>query len=178
VTNIRAAQLEDSRAIAEIHVTAWRESYRDLVPETVLNNLSVSERTDKWRQAIQKMSSNLAYHPIFVAERNGEIVGFADGGPCRSVSLGQEMEIYAIYLLARAKRRGFGSALLRTLAMDFVSKGALSAGVWVLRDNHTARSFYERFGAQCAADRVERRPECDLIEVGYIWSDLRPIISN
>ena len=159
-------------------MTAWRESYRGLVPETVLNNLSVLERAEKWRQAIQRTSPTSVYHAIFVAEQDGEIVGFADGGPCRSAALGQEMEIYAIYLFERVKRRGIGSALLRTLIDDFVSQSALSAGLWVLRDNHPARSFYESFGAQRAAERVERRPGYDLEEVGYIWPDLSSILTK
>jgi ribosomal protein S18 acetylase RimI-like enzyme len=172
VTNIRAANLQDSQAIAEVHVTAWRETYRGLVPETVLKNLSVSERAEKWRQAILGRPANPFYHPIFVEVQDGEIVGFADGGHCRSAALGQEMEIYAIYLFERVKHRGIGSALLRALIGDFVPQGALSAGLWVLRDNHPARSFYESFGAQRAAERVEHRQGYDLEEVGYFWSDL------
>jgi ribosomal protein S18 acetylase RimI-like enzyme len=169
---IRVANIEDAEAIAAVHVTGWRESYSGLVPQPVLDGLSIPDRAAKWRQAIHE-TQNKAGQSIFVAEKQGEIVGFVDGGKCRSDLFGREMEVYAIYLLQRIQRVGRGTALLNALFSDFISQAAYSAGVWVLRDNHPARRFYEKRGAQYAADRVEQRPGYALIEVGYGWADIR-----
>jgi ribosomal protein S18 acetylase RimI-like enzyme len=177
VTNFRVANLQDAGAMAEVQVTACRESYRDLLPETMLSNLSVLERTEILQEGIQSASTNSTYLAIFVAEQEGEIVGFAGGGPCRFASLGQEMEIYAIYLLARSKRRGIGGTLLRALAADFLRQGASSAGLWVLPGNRAARSFFERFGAQCAPEKEEHRLGSDMIEIGYVWPNLSSVIA-
>jgi hypothetical protein len=45
--------------------------------------------------------------------------------------------------------------------------------VWVLRDNESARRFYESFGAEAVAERVERLADYDVVVIGYAWRDLR-----
>ena len=170
--NVRVANIDDAEAIAAIHIAGWRESYRGLIPQSELDGLSIPDRAAKWRQAIHEMQ-NKAGQSIFVAEKQGEIGGFVNGGKCRSDLLGREMEVYAIYLLQRIKRVGIGTALLNALFSDFISQAACSAGVWVLRDNYPARSFYEKRGARYATDRVEQRPGYALIEIGYGWGDIR-----
>jgi ribosomal protein S18 acetylase RimI-like enzyme len=169
VTDVRAATIEDCDAIARVHVASWRESYRGLIPQPVLDALSVPERKLAW----QKVIAGLGKYPVHVAEDEGRIAGFAQGGACRGEALGQEMEVYAIYLLARAQRRGIGGKLLKTVMSDFIADGRTSAGLWVMRDNAIARKFYEKFEAIPVSERVQSRPEYDRPEVGYAWSDIR-----
>jgi len=165
---IRPATDRDVDAIAHIHVTAWRESYGGLVPNSVLDELSVSGRAEMWR----KILSELPRMPVFVAEREDTVVGFASGGACRGDELGQEMEVYAIYILSEAKRHGIGTKLFGAVVNEFIDKGAKSAGLWVLKYNLPARRFYEKLGGQLAGEKVDHRPGYDLTEVGYIWPDL------
>lgn len=171
---IRAATVHDCESIAQIHVTAWRESYPGLVPQAVLDGLSLPSRMQAWWLIFGHDSSNL----IYVAEETQGCVGFVHGGQCRDETLGQDMEIYSIYLLSSAKRQGTGRKLINTLISDFLCQGLNSAGVWVLRDNHTARRFFERLGARLAAEKIDHRPGYDLIEVGYIWPNLRQSFPN
>jgi L-amino acid N-acyltransferase YncA len=164
---IRHAETGDCDGIAEVHVAAWRESYRRLVPDFVLDGLSIPQRAASWRIIL---AADLT---TFVAEEAGAIVGFANGGTCRSVELAQDMEVYAIYLLSRVKRHGFGGRLLRCLMADLVARGGASAGVWVLRENMPARAFYERLGAKLVIEKTDHRPDYELTEVGYVWPDLK-----
>src|SRR5438105_12196786 len=168
---IRAAGMADAEAIADVHVNAWRESYRGIVPPGVLESLSIPERTQKWRQILSDAPNTV--QSTFIAEQQGGVVGFVNGGSCRSELLGQDMELYAIYLRDRVKRCGMGTALLKALFQAFASEGGISAGVWVLHDNHPARAFYEKHGALLFAGRTEHRPGYDLMEVGYSWCDIR-----
>ena len=46
-----------------------------------------------------------------VLELDGEVVGFADGGKAREPNDGCSGQLYSIYLLHTAQRRGFGRAL-------------------------------------------------------------------
>jgi L-amino acid N-acyltransferase YncA len=137
-----------------------------MVPQAVLDALSIQQRTEAWRKAILENTC-----PIYLAEENGRIVGFGQGGPCRGDELGRQMEVYAIYLLDRAKRRGIGS--LTKVISDFLSAGANSAALWVLRENSSARSFYEHFGAQFFVERTVERADWNRVEAGYAWDDLR-----
>src|SRR5438309_5691153 len=49
---LREATRADARAIAEIHVAAWRAAYRDLMPQSYLDSLSVEERAPMWEKTI------------------------------------------------------------------------------------------------------------------------------
>jgi L-amino acid N-acyltransferase YncA len=168
MTHIRIATVQDCEQLAEVHVTAWRESYRGLVPQAVLDALSIEQRTESWRKAILENTC-----PIYLAEEHGRIIGFGQGGPCRGAELGRQMEVYAIYLLDRAKRRGIGSTLLTKIISDFLSAGANTAALWVLQENSSARSFYEHFGAQFFVERTVERGDWNRVEAGYVWNDLR-----
>jgi GNAT superfamily N-acetyltransferase len=173
MTTIRLASIDDAAALAEVHVAAWRESYGALLPKAMLARLSSPIRAERWR----RMLSDPARPRVYLAEQEGWIVGFVDGGRCRDRALAQDMEIYELYLLDAVKRQGIGGRLLKAVVHDFLAEGAVSAGVWALGDNHSARAFYERFGAEPVAEKVERLGDFDVHEVGYAWRDLRRVFS-
>jgi ribosomal protein S18 acetylase RimI-like enzyme len=58
------------------------------------------------------------------------------------------------------------------MASDLLGRGFSAASLWVLRDNHAARAFYERYGAQLIAERQDVYDGAVLSEVGYGWSHL------
>lgn len=45
----RTAVPEDALAIAEVHVSSWRTTYRGLLPDSVLAAQSVEHRELAWR---------------------------------------------------------------------------------------------------------------------------------
>ena len=169
--NIRPATIRDSEALARVHVTAWEESYRGLLPDIAFAAMTVPIRTEKFREIFVQ-----GIPAPYVAELDGRIVGFAQGGKAQGdESLGQQMQLNAIYLLAEVKRQGIGSQLLQAVMADFLSQGASSASVWTLRDAQPARRCYESHGAQLAAEKLEQRPGYDRVLVGYIWPDLKTV---
>ena len=44
MVTVREAVPADARAIARVHVDSWRTTYRDIVPDSVLSQLSYEER--------------------------------------------------------------------------------------------------------------------------------------
>ena len=67
---IRKATEEDAEAIAFVHVTAWQETYKGMMPAAILDHLSVNERSDCWRRILSTSSSTketrafVAIHPV------------------------------------------------------------------------------------------------------------------
>lgn len=167
---IRTATADDCDTLAAVHVAAWHESYGDILPAVAFANLTVAKRSLQWREVLAG-----ANHPVFVAERAGQIVGFADGGSARpGEGLGREMQLYAIYLLNAAKRQGIGTKLLQSVMRQFLAGGATSACVWALRDALPACQFYEHHGAQYIAEKLEyHRAGYDRVIIGYVWPDLK-----
>ena len=140
---IRPADLHDAAAIARVHVATWRATYRTLLPDDFLDSLTEAGYADRWQRFISDRSSR-AY---VVQEGLGSgVLGFASGGRERAGETGYRGELYAIYLLESAQRRGYGRELVRAVVGGLREMGLEDMIVWVLRDNRAARDFYERLG--------------------------------
>ncbi len=171
---IRQAAVGDAGAIARVHVAAWRENYRGLVPDTVLNSLSPERRAVEWTERLQRHPS---LETVLVAEDDGgRIVGFGACGPQRVSGLPHDGEFYALYVLRQAQRRGFGRRLMRAMSARLAEEGHGTATLWVLRENLAARQFYATLGGKRLAEergeRVEARPGYRLNQVAYGWAKL------
>ncbi|MFF8473849.1 GNAT family N-acetyltransferase [Streptomyces sp. NPDC015414] len=140
--SIRPMTLDDCDRVSEIRVRGWRDAYRGLMPQPYLDALSVprdAERRRTWFTRGDGAVANL------VAERDGEVVGWAAYGPYRDgeVRTG-DAELYAIYL----DRDHLGTGVGRSLLAEAVERcaGHPRMFLWVLRENTRARRFYERAG--------------------------------
>lgn len=167
---IRPASLADAEAIAFVHVTSWQETYSGLIPKHVLSSVSVSERATRWESILSGQSQSRSSE--YVAEVDGEIVGFGSCGPQREADLGEQGftgEIAAIYVLRRAQRIGLGTALMRTMVEHLRLDDHRGYSLWVLGQNLPARAFYETLGGMPVAERMDVRDYGSLAEVAYGW---------
>jgi ribosomal protein S18 acetylase RimI-like enzyme len=172
---IRPARLADCNAIGAIHVAAWRETYAGRMKQQLLDELSATARAARWRQALERDPPIPA---LFVATAEfDEVVGFAAGGPWRGASQKADGEIYAIYMLRAAQRRGAGRMLMAAVAAALETHALRSLGLWVLRANSSARSFYDALGGSVIGERIELMDGHDLTELAYGWSDMTALLT-
>jgi ribosomal protein S18 acetylase RimI-like enzyme len=150
-----------------VHVASWRTTYLGLLTEEFLASLSELGYTERWEQVIRDGAT-----VVVVAEDAGEVVGFASGGRERAGENGYAGELYAIYLLEGAQRRGLGRELFRAIVEGLRRMGLADLIVWVLRDNHRARGFYERLGGQYVRSQPITIGPSTLEEVSYGWRRL------
>ncbi len=172
---IRPATAADAEAIGQVHVQAWRESYAGIVPPAVLAGLDPAERAAMWRRIIAEGEIvRLAHDP------DGTLLGFANAGPQREPDvLPFPGEIYAIYLLAAAKRRGLGRALMRAAASALLDRNLPAASLWVLDGNSTAHAFYAALGGRVVHRRAFPPPrEWDGTETAFAWDDLARLAAD
>lgn len=169
---IRAATTDDAPAIARVHVDSWRTTYKGIVPDDHLANLSYERREAYWCEVIAKGNTP---ERVFVAEDNGLVIGFANCGLERTSNPDYTGELYAIYLFQQHQGQGTGRALTRAVANCLLEQAHTGMLVWVLEQN-PSRRFYEALGGQ----EVERKPitigSVDLIEVAYGWRDLHALL--
>jgi GNAT superfamily N-acetyltransferase len=165
---IRLASLADAFGIARVHVSSWRSTYRGIVPEAVLDGLSVEDRSVRWTQNLAQDVDKGWF--TLVAEDAGRVVGFASAGPERSEDPVFTGELGALYLLATHQRLGLGRRLVSEAARRLREAGMDSMLIWVLRDN-PSRGFYEALGGQYVRRRVLAIGGVDLVEVAYGWKD-------
>jgi L-amino acid N-acyltransferase YncA len=88
----RPAREEDVRVIAELYVRSWQFGHQRLLPKVVVDSVSVEEREASWEERLKGASSD---DTILVADRDGEVVGFASAGPTNDRST--EARVAEIY---------------------------------------------------------------------------------
>ena len=160
---VRPATLEDSRAIAEIHVRSWQAAYRGIVPPAFLDSLSVEQRERGWRQRLERDTSGTS-----VLEERGEVLGWVSVGSSRDDdALSSTSELWAIYVAPEHWRRGMGHRLWSDAEEQLRRAGFLDVTLWVLKENAGALRFYGANGF-VVDPRVEKTVELGgaaLIEV-------------
>ena len=164
---IRPATIDDAQAIARVHVSSWRSTYRDMLSEDFLASLSEVSYAERWKRVIAEGASK-----VYVAEDAGEVVGFASGGRERAGETDYEGELYAIYMIDSAQRRGFGREFVRASVDGQRELGLADMIIWVLRDNQPARAFYKRLGGVYVRAQPITIGLTTTEEVSYGWQRL------
>lgn len=140
---VRRARPSDAAAIAGVHVRAWRAAYRGLLPDAVLDGLSVETRAGAWRRLLDSGEVS-----AWVAEDDDALVGFCSVAGA---------EITALYVEPERWRRGAGRALVGA-ARDAIAGDALA---WVLESNEAALAAYRALGFAPDGER-KREPVAGL----------------
>lgn len=156
--NVRAADSGDVSEIARIHVRSWRAAYRGVLPDAILDGLSVSEREGSWRALLAGGGDSWR---TLVAERPAVgLTGFCSVAlPGRDEGIGKRTaEVGALYVDPDCWREGTGSALLSTVLGELGERGWRDVVLWVLPENRAALAFYDRFGF-VVEEGVEKREE-------------------
>jgi ribosomal protein S18 acetylase RimI-like enzyme len=139
---IEPATAADARAIAQIHVDAWRAAYVGIVPDDYLAALSVDERETMWRASIAAGQPEL-----LVARQHGCVIGWISFGASRDKEAPPATgELWAIYLDPHHVSIGAGRALWLAARTRLADRGFKSVILWVLAGNERAIRFYERAG--------------------------------
>jgi GNAT superfamily N-acetyltransferase len=161
---VRAAEAGDAPRIARVHVDSWRGAYRGLLPDSVLDGLSVSGREDQWRRRLAPGASAPA---TLVAVTGGRIDGFVTYMvPSRDPDEADDVgEIPALYVQPQAWGGGLGVALITTAAARMAEAGCRTGILWMLAGNDRAAGFYERQGW---SDDSGRRPSQYFPDMGEL----------
>jgi|HubBroStandDraft_1064217.scaffolds.fasta_scaffold113725_2 GNAT superfamily N-acetyltransferase len=173
---IREATLGDLPGMARVHVDGWKTAYRGIVPDRILDPLTVEIdlASGFGRGLTEPRIGAVQYVAVTSSE---EVLGYAFGGPNREPRPGLDGELEALYVMSSHRGRGFGTRLVGAVARFLLSTDRVGMIVWVLAEN-PYRRFYERLGGaplgtrQGAPHRLGGGP---LEEVGYGWADLRQL---
>ena len=165
---VREATLGDADGIARAHTDSWQSSYRGILPDTVLDRIDVGQRAETRRRILRDRS---IYQLVAYDLTHDDIVGFCDAGPSRR-HVPYAGELYAIYIVQRAKRYGLGQDMFERVQAHLVREGLRSMIVWVLDNNHHARRFYEAMGGRVGSRLSSTVGGFPIVELSYVWDRL------
>lgn len=164
---IRQAIPKDAPKIAKIHVETWQCAYKNQIPDSYLNNLSIEERTKGWKKQIENPEKGVY---AFVIETDGKVVGWCTAGVSRDKDASKETgELHGIYIHPDHTSKGFGSKLMSHALTTLKKDGYEKATLWVLDTNEKTRKWYEHKGWRVEGKtKSEPREGFDLHETRYI----------
>jgi phosphinothricin acetyltransferase len=147
---VRLAEDRDFPAVLEL----WNHVIR----ETLITFNSEEKTLEELTRLIEDRRS--ADHPLFVAEHNDRVVGYAMYGPFRGgVGYARTVE-HSIVLGAEAHGKGLGRALMDAIEDHARTRGIHSIFAGVSSANPDGRAFHAALGYQDIAR---------LKEVGWKW---------
>lgn len=143
----------DVQAAGELHAWSWRVTYGPLLSDGERLRLTTAERVRLWTRILGAPQPR---ENTWFAELDGRIVGLVFSGPAHDGDATPEVgEIHAIHVEPGLHGRGIGRLLLEAAQADLSDAGFARATLWVMRENHEARRFYE--GRGWRPDGCEKR---------------------
>ncbi|MEU8663891.1 GNAT family N-acetyltransferase [Actinoplanes philippinensis] len=140
---VRPAAATDVAAIARICSTAYRDAYRELLPEGYINR-SVAEFYSEQRIARDIAPSLPDWFGYQVVEEDGRVLGAAGGGMTDPAT----GELSLIYLESAAQGRGLGTLLLDRVTEQIRAAGGAEMWVSVFLGDSGGIGFYRARGFQ------------------------------
>lgn len=145
---IRRAEVKDARAIAQISVDTWKDAYKGLIDDAILEGRKVDDkRISSWAESIQNPNFT-----VLVCE-DSEILGYLWAGPARD-EYGIKNEIYALYVRTSNQRKGVGSKLINEYKQIIKNENFY---LYMIKNNKKASFFYETLGGSIW-EKYNRKP--------------------
>lgn len=134
---IEQAKIDDLAECANISITSWQKTYKDIVDKEYLGSLSIKTRSEKFK-------SNYQSSPFLVAKINNKVVGF-----CRYIAQeekfsGTDCELTVLYVIPNLNRQGIGTSLFNYVKSELKKEQKKNMLVCCLKGNTIGESFYKK----------------------------------
>lgn len=162
---IRYADSKDARILGEIHSASWKEAYKGIIPDEILNSFTLEKREAFFRRALSE-----GWEEDAIIFNGNQALGLICIGRSRDSDLMDDFgEIWGIYLLPEYWNQGIGSRLIDWGINELKKRSYSHVSLWVLEKNMNARHFYERKGFRHDGTKKDIRIGIDLKEIRYVY---------
>ncbi len=161
---VREATLSDIPGIVRVNIATWRDAYKGLIPDGILDGLSQEER----EKAFAELLSEDGVFSYIAEDASGGVTGFMVAGPARFREYNHEGEVYSLYVEKEFQRRGVGALLLGAAFNKFKEKSVRSVCLMVLEGSRYGR-FYEKNAGKLLCSRSIEIQGVSLQVVAYGW---------
>ncbi len=140
---IRKATTDDAEHLGYIHSRSWRNAYKGIIPDEMLNNCTPQKSAERFLRVLEKASDEESYLLL----KNSMPLGFISLGHCDVENIQKTLgEIVGIYLLPEFWGQGVGRTLMEYGITELKRQGYSLLCLWVPEENIAARKFYEKLG--------------------------------
>lgn len=161
---IREATLEDAKDIAKIIFESWKVTYRGIISDEYLDNMSFEERINKWKRMLS--DERKSYTKVSI--QDGVINGVIRFGNSEDMVENCTGEIYALYVDINKKRNGIGKSLFEC-AKNILKEKHKNVILWCAKENYPSIEFYKKMGGEIITERTIKIDNVSIEEVGIIY---------
>ena len=164
------ASEQHTEAIARLHAYSWQIHYRGIFNDAYLDHDVVQERLDVWQRRFEKPSKDQF---VVLANDQDLLCGFGCAFFNHDPEFGSLVD--NLHVHPEWQGKGIGRNLMNH-CIDQIAKldQQFKMYLWVLKENHNARKFYERMGGRSVEQTTENNPGGGQAEILRIFWDQPP----
>lgn len=133
---LRQAGPDDLEGIVAVFLDCWRQSYRGVMPDDLVDRMTEETATALWGRGLAASEAT-----VVVALHDELLLGVTKYALDGSVG-----RVHSLYVSPHARRLGLGRRLLDHAAADLAAGGATAVTLWVFADNAPSIGFYKACG--------------------------------
>ena len=137
---IRLLTEKDIYEMTKLYVKSWKATYNGIVPEKILNTITIEKFSKIWGEYIFKEENG-----IFGAFENNEFLGFGAFTPDKLME--NTLYLDSLHIKNEYKGKGIGAELINRLKKYAKEKGYKGVSVSIMSENIRARNLYVKLGA-------------------------------
>lgn len=160
--NIRKVTINDLRIISNIHVDTWRNSYKGILSNNFLANLSYDKQLEKWLNRLIYNNNNNEF--MYLIEYNSEIVGFSSA----NITDSYDGYINTIYIKNEYQKKGLGKKLFLFIKRKLNELGARRIFLWCFEENKN-KNFYLKLNGRIVNQQIVNLDNKSIREIQFVF---------
>lgn len=153
-----------------VNTYAWNETYRGIVADEFLDKIKneLKQNVERLEKEFDKTKIEEPDYKRFLLYVDEEPVGVVAICNSREEKYPDSGELCSLYLLNKAKKKGYGKILFEKAKQELKNMGFNDMIIYCLKDNPT-KTFYEHLGGELVFEKVKNIGGKDLIENVYYY---------
>ena len=142
VINIRKVKVGDANTLAFIQTESWKSAFNRILSKEDLDKYTDMNRAITLYSKL--LNDNIGNGFILMINENPHCIAYWD--KTRDDEMEGDAEIICIHSLCDNWGKGYGTEMMNHILRDIKNSGFSKVMLWVFKENHRARKFYEKHG--------------------------------
>lgn len=152
--DIRLLVEKEIDEMAELYVKSWRATYKGIIPDKILDTITLDRFSKIWKEYITKENNG-----IFGAFENDIFLGFGAFTPDEEIE--NTLYLDSLHIKDEYKGKGVGTKIINYLKGYAREKGYKGVSVSIMSGNDRARNLYTKLGAVHLNDYINYEIKCE-----------------